>query len=96
MTDQTFPQSALKPFKLKVTCLPLDDQMVAKLMESVFLASFDFCLNDSENEVLRPTIDTNDQFPVAASKKKFEDVLQKVFNQITQFYQTVKNMKTKV
>ena len=75
MTDQTFPQSALKPFKLKVTCLPLDDQMVAKLMESVFLTSFDFCLNDSE---------------------KFEDVLQKVFNQIKQFYESVQNMKIKV
>ena len=44
-------------------------------MESVFLASFDFCLNDSE---------------------KFEDVLQKVFNQIKQFYESVQSMKIKV
>ena len=95
MTDQKFPQSALRPFNLKVMCLPLEDQMIAKLMESIFLASFDFCLNDSENEVLRLTIDTDGQFPVAESKKKFEGVFEKVINQIKHFYDSTKNMKMK-
>ena len=95
MTEKTFPQPELRPFQLMVMCLPLEDQMVAKLMESVFLASFDFCLNDSENKAPRSTINTSDLFPVAESKKKFEDVFEKEFNLIKHFYETVKNMKTK-
>ena len=95
MTDQTFPQSALRPFNLKVMCLPLEHQMIAKLMESIFLASFDFCLNDSENEVPRLTIDTDGQFLAAESKKKFEDVFEKVNNLIKPFYDSAKNMKMK-
>ena len=32
--------------------------MQSKLMESVFLAAFDFCLNEEENGKVRLTIDT--------------------------------------
>lgn len=95
MTEKTFPQPELRPFQLMVMCLPLEDQMVAKLMESVFLASFDFCLNESENKAVRSTINTSNSFPVAESKKKFEDVFEKVFNLIKHFHESVKNMKTK-
>ena len=92
LIEKTFPQDMSRPFQLKVTCLPLKSPMVAKLIESVFLASFDFCLNDSENEEVRLKIDTNEKYPVATSKQRFDKVFKKAFDEIKLIYEAGENV----
>lgn len=67
--------------------------MVAKLMESVFLTSFDFCLNTMENDQARSKIDTKEGYPIATSKKTFDKVFENVFKEIMNIHETGKNMK---
>ena len=59
--DGNFPQNIPPHLRsqllLKVKCIPLSYSMQAKLMESVFLAAFDFCLNTEENDHTRVNID---------------------------------------
>ena len=64
--------------------------MQAKLMESVFLATFDFCLNTEENGDVRASLDTNDQFPVDASKSGFDTTFDNVMKEIKKFYDQYK------
>ena len=92
LTNKTFPQEMPHLFQLKVTCLPLENPMVAKLIESVFLASFDFCLNKSENGDVRLKIDTNEKYPVAISKKRFDKVFKKALDEIKLIYEAGENV----
>ena len=64
--------------------------MQAKLMESVFLATFDFCLNKEENGNVRTILDTEKQFPADASKTDFDNVFDNVMKEITRFYNEYK------
>ena len=75
---------------LKVMCIPISHQMQAKLMESVFLATFDFCLNKEENGNVRTILDTEKQFPADASKTDFDNIFDNVMKEITQFYNEYK------
>lgn len=91
--EKKFPQKTLGSFDLNVMCVPIESPVVAKAMESVFLASFDFCLNTSENEEVRQEIDTNEGYPVGASKKTFDTVFKKVFEEIKVIYEKGGEMK---
>ena len=71
---------------LKVMCVPVQYPMQAKLMESVFLNSFDFCLNIQENGGIRDTIDTRDQFPPEHSKENFDIEFGNIMKEIGSFY----------
>ena len=75
---------------LKVICIPLSYGMQAKLMESVFLSTFDFCLNTEENGSVRKSIDTNDQFSIGASKPGFDSSFGNVMKEITSVYDEYK------
>ena len=71
---------------LKVMCVPIQYSMHSKLMESVFLKSYDFCLNDQENGGIRETIDTRGQFPPECSKDNFHIEFGNVMKEINNFY----------
>ena len=66
-------------------CIPISHQMQAKLMESLFLATFDFCLNKEENGNVRTILDTEKQFPA-----DFDNIFDNVMKEITQFYNEYK------
>ena len=44
-----FPKNYATRLPLKVMCVPIQYPMQSKLMESVFLQCYDFCLNIQEN-----------------------------------------------
>ena len=67
---------------LKVICIPLSYGMQAKLMESVSLSTFDFCLNTEEIGNVRKSINTNDQFSIGASKPGFDSSFGNVMKEI--------------
>ena len=71
---------------LKVKCIALDYPMIAKLLESVFLAAFDFCLNKEENGNVRRNIDLHQQFLVEHSKPSFNSMLANIMDEIARFY----------
>ena len=50
-------------------------------MGSLFLATFDFCLNKEENGNVRTILDTEKQFPA-----DFDNIFDNVMKEITQFY----------
>ena len=77
---------------LKVMCIPIPYQMQAKLMESVFLATFDFCLNTEENGNVRTSLDTEDQFPSDASKPGFDTTFDNVMKELNKFYDEYKRV----
>ena len=64
--------------------------MQSKLMESVFLAAFDFCLNEEENGKVRLTIDTGKQLRPEDSKPDFDITFDNVMNEIKSFYDEYK------
>ena len=59
-------------------------------MESVFLATFDFCLNTVENGNVRTSLDTDDQFSVDASKPGFDTTFDNVMKELNKFYKEYK------
>lgn len=71
---RSFPQSIQPPpspgsqLLLKVKCIPLANPIQAKLMDSVILATFDFCLNTEENGNPRANIDARRRFAIQQSK----------------------------
>ena len=75
---------------LKVICIPLSYGMQAKLMESVFLSTFDFCLNTEENGSVRKSTDINSQFSIEASKPSFDSNFGNVMKEITSVYDEYK------
>ena len=60
--------------------------MQAKLMESIFLITFDFCLNTEENGSVRKSIDTNSQFSIGGPKPSFDSRFGNVMKEITSVY----------
>ena len=85
-----FPQNTQPHLRsqllLKVICIPLSYPMQAKLMESVFLSAFDFCLNTEENGHIRVNIDANHQFPVEESKSGFDITFNNVIEEISSVF----------
>ena len=75
---------------LKVICIPLSYGMQAKLMESVSLSTFDFCLNTEEIGSVRKSINTNDQFSIGASKPGFDSSFGNVMREIASVYEEYK------
>ena len=71
-------------------CIPISYQMQEKLMESVFLATFDFCLNTEQNDNVRTSLDTNDQFSVDASKPGFGTTCDNVMKEVKNVYDEYK------
>lgn len=69
-------------YPLKALVIPLAHSMQAKLMESVFLNGFDFCLNTEENGVIRLEVDTEKQFEPEDSKPDFDITFGNVMNEI--------------
>ena len=72
---------------LKVMLVNIGMGMQAKLMESVFLDSFDFCLNEKENGEVRLKVDATAQYKAEDIKHNFDinfgnamDCITKVFN----------------
>ena len=61
-------------------------------MESVFLATFDFCLNTEENDNVRTSLDTEDQFPFDASKPGFDTTFDNVMKELNKFYDEYKRV----
>ena len=77
---------------LKVKCIALDYPVIAKLMESVFLAAFDFCLNKEENGgAIRANIDFSSQFSVEQSKHDFQIIFDNIMRYITNIYNSYSN-----
>lgn len=63
---------------------------ISKIMESVFLSTFDFCLNTEENGSVRKSIHTNDQFSIGASKPGFDSSFGNVMREIASVYEEYK------
>ena len=78
--------------QLKVKCIALDYPRIAKLMESVFLSAFDFCLNREENGgYIRTNIDFTQQYTVAQSKHNFQITFDNIMTDITNIYTRYRN-----
>ena len=86
-----FPKN-IPPIRLplKAICLDTHYPMQSKLMESVFLAAFDFCLNEEENGKVRLTIDTGNQLRPEDSKPDFDITFDNVMKEIKNFYDEYK------
>ena len=85
-----FPQS-IQPAPhyqavLKVKCVPLPNPIQAKLMESVMLATFDFCLNTEENGNIRGIIDARRTYTIHQSKPMSDHVFGNVMGAINSVY----------
>ena len=57
---------------LKIMLVNINIGMQAKLMESVFLDSFDFCLNEKENGEVRLRVDLTEQYKAEDVKHNFD------------------------
>ena len=80
-----------KNFELMVMCLQ-ENPAVAFLMESVFLASFDFCLNNVQNGPVRNEIDFGQGNSFETSKEKFDNVFKMVVQRIAKIDQVGKGV----
>ena len=90
-----FPQSIQPPpshgIQLKVKCIPMSNSIQAKLIESVLLATFDFCLNTEENGPLRANIDARQRFTIQQSKPMSDYIFQSVMQEINNVYGEYRN-----
>ena len=77
---------------LKVMCVSIPYPAITKLVESIFLAAFNFCLNTEENGDIRVKLDTDDQYPVTASKPGFDIAFNNVMEEINKFYEEYKQV----
>ena len=77
---------------LKVMCVSIPYPAIAKLVESIFLATFNFCLNTEENGDIRVKLDTDDQHSVVASKPGFDIAFNNVMEEINKFYEEYKQV----
>lgn len=74
---------------LKVMCMSSPFPM-SKLIESIFLAAFNFCLNTDENGDIRTNLDTGDQYSVVTSKPLFDITFDNIMKEIKTFYDKYK------
>lgn len=82
-----FPKNQ-PPVRLPLIALvvPIHYPMQSKLMESVFLEAFNFCLNTEENGDIRLIVDTDQQFKPEDSKQNFDITFGNVMKEIQAVY----------
>lgn len=73
---------------LKAILVPIGYNMQAKLMESVFLKAFDFCLNSQENYVVRTELDVGTIFRPEDSKENFDIIFNNIMQEIKDVYES--------